>query len=120
MTTTEQSIPDIAFSQDGDTDALFDVLSNPRRRFVLACLTNHSKPMAVADVADELTRWECDTSRGQLPEDEVLSRYTALHHVHVPKMADIGLIKYNQDKKTVALVDDYAGIKISDFIHSEY
>lgn len=57
MTINEQCAADTAAVRDTDvsTDDPLDVLSNARRRFVISCLNTHSKPMAVADVVDELT-----------------------------------------------------------------
>lgn len=112
MTIAEQSTVDIAALREGavSTDDLFDVLSNARRRFVIACLATHSKPLAVADIATELTCWECKTPSDQIPEEHVQSRYVALYHVHVPKMADVGILEYNQERNTIALVDECDGI----------
>lgn len=112
MTTTDQSSVDIAALRDGDVDidGFLDVLSNPRRRFVIAWLDEHSEPMAMADVADDLTNWECDTPRNRLSGEQAKSRYLALHHVHVPKMVDEGVIEHNQDRNTIGLRDAYNGI----------
>lgn len=71
--------------------------------------------MAMADVASELTRWECETSEGPIPKEQVESRYIALHHVHVPKMKDVGIIEYDADRKTVVLADEYDGISTQAF-----
>lgn len=107
MRTNERTSADFAVPNDPDvnSDELFDVLSNARRRFVIACLREHGAPMALADVAAELATWESTTPSAQIPEDRVTSRYIALHHVHVPKMADTGVIEYDRDSNTVALTD---------------
>lgn len=112
MTITEQSSADIAALRESEvsTDDLCDVLSNARRRFVIDRLASHSKPLAVADVTRELTRWECETPSDQIPEEQVKSRYAALYHVHVPKMADVGILEYNRERNTIALADECAGI----------
>lgn len=112
MTTTDQNSVDIAALRDVDVDidAFLDVLSNPRRRFVIAWLDEHSEPMAIADAADDLANWECDTPGNRLPEEQVKSCYLALHHVHVPKMVDKGVIEHNQDRNTIGLRDAYNGI----------
>lgn len=102
-------IPDVR--ADGvDVDALFDVLSNSRRRFVVALLDGYSRPMAMADVATELTNWESDPSGDETTDDQVTSRYIELYHVHVPKMADEGVIVHDQDRNTIELTDAYTGI----------
>lgn len=116
MKATEQDIADIAALRDSDVDsaALFDVLSDPRRRFLIACLDEHSKPMAMADAADALTNRECEMPSEHISDEQVLSRYLALHHVHVPKMADNGIIEYNPARNTIGLRDEYNGITADD------
>lgn len=108
MTTNEHRTGTLAALKDVDldTDDLFDVLSNSRRRFVVACLHASTDPMAVADVAEELAEWECDTPRDEITSEQVTSRSIALHHTHVPKMVDAGMIEYDRGRKTIALRDD--------------
>ena len=110
VTTYERSAPASSSDVDGRTDDLFDVLSDPRRRFVIACLEAHSEPMAVADVAAELTSWECDTPKDRLSDGAVEPRYLALYHVHVPKMADVGMLEWNRDRNTITLADGRSAV----------
>ncbi len=108
MTDTELDLPDVAVltDVDVDADALFDVLADTRRRFVLACLQGHANPMALGDVADELAAWERDAPLTEIPSEEVESTYAALYHVHVPKMADAGVVDYCRERDAVALAAD--------------
>lgn len=105
MTPPEQRTSEIV--ADGDTDVnpndIFAVLANSRRRFVIAYLQARTNSMAVADVATELTKWEWDEEEAHIPKDEILSRYVSLHHLHIPKMAEAGIIEWNHDRNTVAL-----------------
>lgn len=107
MTNGEQSTPDLSplMEMDLDTDALFEVLSDPARRFVVACLHEYANPMALADVADELAVWKYDTEITDIPADEVKSIYITLYHAHIPKMADAGIVKYSQERDAVALAE---------------
>lgn len=92
--------------RDVEADDLFDVLSDARRRFVLACLREYATPMALADVADELATWEHDAPITQISEEEVTSLYLSLYHMHIPKMDDAGIIEYSQERDAVALTED--------------
>lgn len=107
MTTNERRTPDLAdlSDLDADADALFDVLSDARRRFVVARLHENGEPMSLADVADELAVWERDEPLDRIPADEVASVYMSLYHVHVPKMADAGVVEYSQQRDAVALAE---------------
>ena len=88
-------------------DDLFDVLSNTRRRFVLRFLLEQPKPMAMADIVVELTKWERDLPRSQIVNENMKSRYIELHHNHVPKMEAAGLVVHNQDTNTIGFVDGF-------------
>lgn len=93
---------DVNTDRDVDTDDLFDVVSNVRRRFVVACLDEYATPMALRDVADELATWEHDAPIAEVPEENVRSIYVSLYHVHVPKLAAAGIVEYSEERDAVA------------------
>ena len=75
-------------------DALAALLSNARRRFTLRYLQLRNAPVPIEELAEALARWECDDL------DEVTPHLTeciraSLHHVHLPKLADAGLVRYD-------------------------
>lgn len=90
---------------DWDTDELFDVLSDSRRRFVLTCLQEYAGALALRDVADELAVREHGASIKDIPAAEVESIRRSLYHVHVPKMADAGVVKFSKERNAVALAE---------------
>ncbi|QPV64576.1 hypothetical protein I7X12_08170 [Halosimplex litoreum] len=77
-----------------ETDELFAVLSSANRRFVLAHLSQRATPPALDPLAGALAEWSDDLSH----EDARI----ALHHVHLPKLEDAGLVEYGE---TVRLTD---------------
>lgn len=85
-------------------DALFDLLTDRRRRYLLYCLDQ--KVDAVVTV-DELTAmlldWERRMNAGTEEETADLERRIriALHHRHLPKLADAGLVEYDPRSQTV-------------------
>lgn len=87
-------------------DAVFDALSDGRRRTTVSLLQTHERPMALADVADEIAIREHDADITSIPAEEVKRIYTSLYHSHVPKMAAAGLVVYSQERDVVALSDD--------------
>lgn len=90
---------------DVETDVLFDVLSDSRRRFVIACLRKYATPMALGDIADELAIWEHDAEITEIPAAEVTSIYASLYHMHIPKLADAGIVEYSQERDAVTLTE---------------
>lgn len=111
------SVPSESFEiADPDAlDAIFDVLSNRRRRHVLRCLDEYDDPMALADLADEVAVREHGTALTEISAEEVKRIYVSLYHSHVPRLEDAGVVEYNQDRDLVALtskgtgLDEYVG-----------
>lgn len=88
-----------------DRTTVHDLLAADRRRHVLACLADHGT-LALPDLADQVAERERDTALPQIPEDEVLTVYLSLYHTHVPKLADADVVRYSQNRDTVALAAD--------------
>lgn len=99
MTHNETNNPDFTAlaNSDVELDALFDVLSDSRRRFILTYLQEHDTPMALMDVVDELATWEHEADITDIPAKEVSSISISLYHRHLPKMADAGIVEYTRE-----------------------
>lgn len=86
-------------------DLVFDLLSSPRRRFVLYYLRSETESMQLTDLADEVAAWEYETPVEELTEQERKRAYVSLYQTHVPKLAEAGLIDYDTDSGTIRLTD---------------
>lgn len=81
----------------GHTEALFGVLSHRRRRYALSYLQDVNDDVAtLSELAEWMTTREAD-GRG----DRHGTVATALHHVHLPKLVETGLIDYDARSETV-------------------
>lgn len=89
---------------DVDTDTLHDILSDRRRRFVLARLHESVKPMHLGDLAGEIAEWERESEVDNPGTPEKI--HQALYHIHVAKMGEVGLVDYDGMRDTVALADE--------------
>lgn len=87
-------------------DGAFETLADRRRRSVLHCLTEYENPMALADLAEEVAASENDAPVDEIGAEEVESVYVSLYHVHVPKLEDAAVVRYDPDEDTVRLVED--------------
>lgn len=90
---------------DGDshvTDALFEAMSNRRARYVLSYLDSVSVDvLELDDLADGVAEWEIEAGVATDP-GECRHRVTVdLHHHHLPKLAEAGLVDYDPRTKTV-------------------
>lgn len=81
---------------------MFDLLKHPFRRYVLYHLTQESETTDFDTLAASLVNWDADhpekswnTSNGPIE--------LQLHHRHLPKLADAGLITVDQERQSVAL-----------------
>lgn len=88
-----------------ERDKLFSTLTNRRRRYALYCLKTSKTPMALADLADELVRWETDRSPTAV-QDTRERVYISLYHCHLPKLADADLISFDTDRKLITVRED--------------
>ena len=91
--------PDISQSD------VFDVLSNPRRRFVLYYLREIDESVELNELAKAIAAWENDTDESELTDQDRKRVYVSLYQTHIPKLTDVGLVEYDQDSGTVHLTD---------------
>lgn len=83
-------------SRGRSLDAVFETLASERRRNALYVLYQSAGPLSVSTLAEEVAELEgADAERVA----------TALFHVHLPKLADIGVVEYDTDDEAVRLTD---------------
>ncbi|WP_152529801.1 DUF7344 domain-containing protein [Candidatus Halobonum tyrrellensis] len=96
-------------SVDGDEnsyverDEIYTLLSNRRRRNVIHSLLDDGPESTIGELATLLAAWE-----NGCPPDEVTSKqrkrvYTALRQTHLPKLAEAGVLAYDEDRGSVEL-----------------
>jgi len=102
-------------------DLVFDILSSPRRRYVLHYLRQAGEPVELTTLAEHVAAWENDTTVEELTEQERKRVYVSLYQTHVPKLDEANIVEYDQDTGEVSLasgarqVDDYLGQPGSQF-----
>lgn len=91
---------------DGFPDEdLVACLSNPRRRYAVWYLQQHSNPVPVATLAAEITAWEQDTSTTTVSQDAVERVRIALHHNHLPRLEAAGIVEHDTEREQVEATD---------------
>ncbi|NHN47091.1 hypothetical protein G9464_05695 [Halostella sp. JP-L12] len=86
-------------------DELFDVLSHQRRRFLLHALQTAETPVQIEELTTELVVWETQQPVPNRSGDDRTAIEVSLVHNHLPKMAQAGLIRYDETEQTVMLAD---------------
>lgn len=85
---------------------VFDILSSPRRRYVLFYLKNRQQPVELTELAEELAAWENDITVDELSSQARKRVYVSLYQTHVPKLEEAGLIEYDADTGHLVLAED--------------
>ncbi|WP_129113129.1 DUF7344 domain-containing protein [Halegenticoccus tardaugens] len=79
-------------------DTMINALAHPRRRSVLEALSDLSDDPVDFETIVDRVQWleatdESDANRRQIAR--------SLHHVHLPKLADIGVIVYDSERRQI-------------------
>ncbi|RLM95229.1 hypothetical protein [Haloarcula sp. Atlit-7R] len=102
--TQEQDDPDISL------DVIFEVLKNSRRREVLHFLRERDEQVSLGELAEHVAAIENETTTDALTSSERKRVYVGLYQCHLPKMDDIGVVDFNQDRGHITLTqkaDDF-------------
>lgn len=84
-----------------DWTPIYESLADAQRRRLLQVLTQTTGPVDVADVADSLL----EMGDGATTDERLARIEMRLFHVHLPKLADAGLVQWAPGQETVALTD---------------
>ncbi|MFW5918568.1 MAG: DUF7344 domain-containing protein [archaeon] len=90
-------------------DEVFDLLSSPRRRYVIHYLRQAGEPVELGHLADEVASWENETPVEDLTSQQRKRVYVSLYQTHVPKLEEFGILDYDADAGTVEItsrIDD--------------
>lgn len=85
---------------------VYEALGNERRHRLLLISVNESLPIDVPELARLVAASERETSPQTVAEEQVEKVHVSLYHNHLPKLADAGLIDYDQTEGTVKAVAD--------------
>jgi hypothetical protein len=85
--------------------AVFESLAAARRRRVLGILRTHDEAVPVSDVAARLVTRESERSIVSVAPTDRRRIQVSLHHQHLPKLADAGLVELVADGDEVRIAD---------------
>lgn len=80
------------------TDRVFHLLQNERRRATLRYLQDTDGVIDMRDIVEHVAAREYDTDVRALSSTERQRVYIALYQSHLPKLADSGVIEYDQSR----------------------
>lgn len=85
-----------------NTDEIFEVLSNQRRRRLIYLLYDTSEPMHLGDLARQIATAE---EGAPVNEEQYKRLYISLYQTHIPKLEEYGIVEYDPESKQVRLTD---------------
>ena len=77
------------------------LLHHRRRRHLVDCLHEFDEPISLPDLADEVAIREREVDLTDISAEEVKEIYLSLYHNHIPKLANIGVLEYDQETDLV-------------------
>jgi hypothetical protein len=90
-----------AWLDDLSETAQYELLADERRKTTIEVLSDRCGTMGLRTIADDVARQDAGIDAGnQEAVDRVATR---LHHVHLPKLDDAGLLEYEPTTQTVTL-----------------
>jgi hypothetical protein len=82
---------------------LFELLSADRRQEVLRYLDANGGTADLGELAEHIASLECECTVNELSSQQRKRVYVGLYQCHLPKMAEAGVINYDQDRGDVEL-----------------
>lgn len=95
---------------DLSQDVVFDILSSPRRRYVLYYLRTSEEPVKLTDLAEHVAAWENETDPEAISEQERKRVYVSLYQTHIPRLAEVGVIEYDKESGYISLAEEAADV----------
>jgi len=83
--------------------SLHEALKSERRRHVIACLHEVGRPVDVRTLASWVAAREAGTTVEDTAHEDQERVHLTLHHHHLPKLADYGLLDWNRADGVVEL-----------------
>lgn len=85
------------------TDALFQILGNARRRFVIRHLYRTNQDVSLTELAVLIAAREEGTTPDAVTNEERQRVYVSLYQTHLPTLVDSGLVTYDESSRLLTL-----------------
>lgn len=99
-------------SEEPTRDDIYEVLSNPRRRYTVHYLQFREESVELGTLAEQLAAWECETPIREVTSAQRKRTYTALQQEHLPKMDSVGIVDFEQREGVVHPAEPLSEIDI--------
>lgn len=93
------------------TEEAFEALSNRRRRYVVHWLLEAETATEIRELSKQVAAWENDKPRDRVTAQERRRVYNALQQFHLPKLDEVGAIRYDADRGVVESTDELRSLQ---------
>lgn len=80
---------------------VFEILQNPRRRYILSYLAREGGEAEFSDLVDHVSCKENDVSVDALTDSQRRRVYVSLTQAHIPQLEEAGIVNYHDDREVV-------------------
>lgn len=94
---------------DSDEEKIIRVLTHATNRAVLTALNGAANDLSVAELADRILLHSAITGQSSDYEAEFDRLVLKLHHDHLPRLDEVGLVEYDRNANVVTY-GDYTGV----------
>lgn len=98
----EQHLSEVG-EYDLPLDQIFEILKNSRRRQTLHYLNENGEETTLSDVAEHIAALENDTTTRAITSAQRKRVYIGLYQCHLPKMDDMNVVDFDQNRGTIEL-----------------
>lgn len=91
-----------------DRSLVLELLTDEHRRHAVSCLASYEESIPVSELAADVAARKIDRPRTEIPPREIQQIAIGLHHNHVPKLADAGVVEYDRERGLVELAEGEA------------
>lgn len=100
-----RSIADRLLGSGPIRESVYSLLDNERRRFAIYYLVKHRRegPQSIGALAEQIAAWETGVSLTEVSAEDRKLAYNSLQQFHLPKLADAGMIRFDQEEGTVEI-----------------
>lgn len=85
------------------TDDLFQILGNPRRRFIIRHLYRANESVDLKELAALIAADEEGTTLEAVTNEERQRVYVSLYQTHLPTLTESGLVSYDETRRELSL-----------------
>ncbi|MFC4541903.1 hypothetical protein ACFO5R_08170 [Halosolutus amylolyticus] len=88
-------------------DTVLELCKEQHRRIILATLAHEKRSLTVSDLTETILKHNHHAPLAEVSEEESKQIRLALHHLHLPKLADQSLVSYEQEPQLVELTPQF-------------